>query len=187
MKKTFFFLLVFVCVLMAFAPPSFLIRAAQGVDVSETQDSRLLTIFWGIIGYTRWPDMKGTLRICLSGNDRHSAIIRQSARSVELGRPVIVRSTPEDAASVCDIVYVSGAGTGEADELPHSFVGAPILTIGEGGRFCRIGGMFCLLPSTEGSSGKSIDRFAVNEKAISRSPLQINPQVLRLSKRIQER
>ncbi|MCL2162118.1 MAG: YfiR family protein [Betaproteobacteria bacterium] len=187
MKKPFFFLLVFICASMAAAPPSFLIRAARGADVAGTQDSKLLPIFWGIVGYTRWPDMNGALRICLSGEDRHSTIIRQSARSVELGRQVIVRSTPENAASACNIVYVSGAGMDAVGELLRSLAGAPVLTIGDGDRFCRMGGMFCLLSGGEGSSEKAIDRFAVNEKAISSSPLQINPQVLRLSKRNRER
>jgi len=183
MKKP--FLLVFVCAMMAFAPPSFFIRAAQGADVDEVQTSKLSTIFWGIVGYTRWPEVEGPLRICLSEDDPHSAMIRRSARSVELGRPVIVRSAPENAANACDIVYVSGTGNDRVGELARSLASAPVLTIGDGEGFCRMGGMFCLLSGSEGS--EIIDRFAVNRDAILRSALRIDPQVLRLSKRNRER
>ena len=187
MKKSFFFLLMFISASMAAASSSFFMRAAQAADVAETQDSKLLPIFWGIVGYTRWPDMSGVLRICLSGEGRNSSIIRQSARNVEIGRQVIVRSTPGNAASACSIVYVSGAATDETGELLRSLAGAPVLTIGDGVGFCKLGGMFCLLSSGEESGEKAIGRFAVNEKAISSSPLQVNPQVLRLSKRNRER
>lgn len=185
MKRSFFLLLTFVFALMAFVPPPFLIQAARGADIGGAQDSKLLTIFWGIVGYTRWPDAKESLRICLSGDNQHSAMIRRSARSVKIGRPVTARSMPENAASACDIVYVSGAG--ETGKLPHSLAGAPVLTIGEGEKFCDIGGMFCLLPDGEMSDEKIIDKFDMNQDAISSSPLRINPQVLRLSKRNQER
>ena len=187
MNRLFFFL--FVCGMMAFAPSSFFIQAAQGADADEVQTSKLLTIFWGIVGYTRWPDVnvKGLLRICLSEDDPHSAIIRISARSVELGRPIVTRSMPEDAATACDIVYISSTDNDASGELTRSLAEAPVLTIGDGGRFCRMGGMFCLLPGHGESSEAVIDRFAVNQEAISRSPLRVDPQVLRLSKRNQER
>jgi len=181
MNRSFFFLLAFVCAVMALSPPTFFIRAAQGADTDEEQASRLPTIFWGIVGYTRWPDAQGPLRICLSGDDPHSAIIRQSARSIEIGRSVVTRSMPTDAATACDIVYVSGTDNDAPGELMRSLVSAPVLTIGDGGRFCRMGGMFCLLPGGKGR--ETVDRFAVNQEAVSRSPLRVDPQVLRLSKR----
>jgi len=186
MNKPFFFLLLLVCALMAFAPLPFFIQVAHA-DVDEAQTSKLLSIFWGIVGYTRWPDREGPLRICLFEDDLHSAIIRRSARSVELGRPVTTRSVPENAANACDIVYVSGTANDRAGDLARSLASAPILTIGDGGRFCEMGGMFCLLSGGEGSSKDVIDRFAVNREAILHSTLRIDPQVLRLSKRNRER
>jgi hypothetical protein len=185
MNRPSFLLLVFICVLIALAPPSFFIRAALGADADEAKTSKLPTIFWGIVGYTRWPDMEGPLRICLSEDSPHSAIIRQSAKSVDLARPLVIHSMPENAASACDLVYVSG--TSNAAELLRSLADAPVLTIGDGGRFCRMGGMFCLLPGGKGNGGEVIDRFAVNREVISRSTLRIDPQVLRLSKRNRER
>ncbi|MCL1860778.1 MAG: YfiR family protein [Proteobacteria bacterium] len=184
MRQLFFSLLAFVCALMMFASPRF-IQEARGADDDGTQASELATVFWGIVAYTRWPDAKGVLRVCLSGDDRHLAMIRRSA--IELKHRAITLFTPEKAASACDIVYVSGASADDVGKLSRSLNGAPVLTIGDGGEFCNMGGMFCLLPDGGGGGEKSIDGFAVNQEAISRSPLRVNPQVLRLSKRNQER
>jgi hypothetical protein len=185
MRKFFFFLLVFACALMMFASPTFLIREAQGAGADGMQASELTTVFWGIVGYTRWPDAKGALRICLSGDSRHLAMIRRSA--IELKHRAITLFTPEKAVSACDIVYVSGASADDVGKLLRLLDDAPVLTIGDGGEFCSMGGMFCLLPGGGGSGEKTIAGFAVNQETISRSPLRVNPQVLRLSKRNQER
>jgi hypothetical protein len=186
MKKSFFFLLPSVCILIAFSSLMLPARAQQNaVDASQAHAPKLMTIFWGIVGYTRWPDAKEALRICLSGDDRHSAMIRQSA--IRLGHGVTTLSALEDTATTCDVVYVSDTGTDEVGKLSRLLAGAPVLSIGDGGQFCSMGGMFCLLPGSEGDGEKLIDRFAANLDAISRSTLRINPQVLRLSKDTRER
>jgi len=156
---------------------------------------KLVTVFWGIVGYTRWPDTgEGPLRVCLSEDDRHSSIIRQSvyglsesAVGVALGRPVVVHSMPtENAASVCNIVFISGPNWEKMENLSRSLAGAPVLTIGEGEKACSEGGMFCLLSSGSEDSEGIIDRFAANLDAISSSSLWVNPQALRLSKHHQK-
>ncbi|MCL2876843.1 MAG: YfiR family protein [Betaproteobacteria bacterium] len=170
---------------MTFVLPVFSARAEQDVvDADEVHVSKLATIFWGIVGYTHWPNGEESLRVCLSGDDQHLTTIRQSA--IELGHKTTTLFAPENAANACDVVYVSGTGMSEVDRLSRSADGAPVLTIGDGERFCSMGGMFCLLSSEEGSGEATIDRFAINEDVVSRSALRINPQVLRLSKRNRE-
>jgi len=179
MKKAFFPLLVFSFAMFAASP-----AGAQAVDSDEMHVPKLVTIFWGIVGNTHWPNEE-PLRICLSGDDQHSTTIRQSA--VALRHRVITLFEPEAAVGACDVVYVSGTGMDEVDELSRSLAGAPVLTIGDSERFCDMGGMFCLLPDGGESGEKSIDKVAMNETVISRSALRINPQMLRLLKRNQER
>jgi hypothetical protein len=184
MKKIFSFLLVSICVPMMFVLLVSPARAQQDAVGARQHPPRLTTIFWGIVGYTRWPDVKETLRICLSGDDRHSAMIRQSA--IKLGHGVVTLSVLQNTVTACDIVYVSGTGTDEVGELSGLLDGTPVLSIGDGRKFCSMGGMFCLLPGSEESGEKAIDKFAVNLDAISRSALRIDPQVLRLSKDTRE-
>jgi len=174
------------CALAALVAPC----SAQAMpDTEEAQTARLVTVFWGIVGYTRWPDAgEGPLRLCLVGDDRRSSIIRQSvhrlpetAAGVALGRTATVRSLQGEDASGCDIVYVAGSSQERMSGL--SFADAPVLTIGEGETTCSAGGMFCLLLRSNEEGEEVIDGFAVNLEAISGSALWVDPQALRLSRR----
>ena len=178
MRKAFFPILLFASVLTMASP-------ARAADDDGTHVSMLVTIFWGIVGNTFWTNGEDPLRICLSGDDPHSTTIRQSA--LELRHRVITLFRPEGAVGVCDVVYVSGTGMDEVGELSRLLADAPVLTIGDSERFCDMGGMFCLLPGSEESDGRSIGKVAMNETVVSRSALRINPQMLRLLKRNQER
>jgi hypothetical protein len=181
-------LMALCCMLMALvmlAPGS--VRAAPGDFATEQQDSRVITVVWNIISYTRWLDEKGSLRVCLPENNRYATLIRRSARVVELRRPIVVRIVPPDAASACDVVYFAAAPDAEVGQRLRELAGTPVLTIGEGNAFCSAGGMFCLLLNEAGRGGTdTAGRFAANLDAISRSHLRVNPQVLRLSKRGQK-
>lgn len=162
-------------------------RAAAD-SAAATTVSKIVTVFWGIVSYTRWPGEKGPLRVCLPENNRHAMAIREAARVVRSGRRVNVRTTPEEAESLCDVVYFSAMPADEAGRLLRRLAGASILTIGEGKAFCSAGGMFCLLSGNgDGNTGDITAKFAANLDATARSPLRINPQVLRLSERGRDR
>jgi hypothetical protein len=181
-----FCLLMLLCCMILFVmltPGS--ARAEQGNFASEQHDSRVITVVWNIISYTRWPDEKGSLRVCLPEESKYATLIRRSARVVGLQRPVVARIVPPDAASACDVVYFASAPAAEVGQGLRDLVGSPVLTIGEGKAFCSAGGMFCLLLNEVGGND-SVGRFAANLDAISRSHLRVNPQVLRLSKRGQK-
>jgi len=173
-------LLPVLCGLMAFALSSGAARAAQGGAASP--ELRVAYTVWGIISYTQWPEAKATLRVCLPGGDnRYVSFIRKSADKVNLGRKIVVRTTPADPTGTCDVVYFPAMSIGEAGHALRPLGGAPVLTIGEGGTFCSAGGMFCLMLG-DGGEAENAGRFAANLDATSRSPLRIDPQVLRLSK-----
>ncbi|MDR0634640.1 MAG: YfiR family protein [Azoarcus sp.] len=158
-------------------------RAASD-SAAVTPVSKIVTVFWGIVSYTRWPGEKGPLRVCLPENNRQAMAIRDAAKVVKLGRRISVRTMPEKAESLCDVVYFSAMPADEVGPRLRRLAGAPILTIGEGRAFCSTGGMFCLFSgSGDGDTGEIAARFAANLDATARSPLRINPQVLRLSKR----
>jgi hypothetical protein len=184
-------LLGVVCCALAFimlTPGS--VRAAQADFATEQHDSRVITVVWNIISYTRWPDEKGSLRVCLPEENKYATLIRRSARVVGLRRPVVVRIVPPDATGACDVVYFAAAPAVEMGQRLRELAGSPVLTIGENPSFCSAGGMFCLLLDGagrgRGDRENTVARFAANLDAISRSHLRVNPQVLRLSKRGQK-
>lgn len=191
MKKPLLSLLFVPCCLAALVYPSSCVQAQEG---SASRPS-LVTFFWGIVSHTHWPnedekeaDANGTdvdkpLRVCLPENDKQAALIRDSAKAIpiRLRHQVVIHTLLPDAA--CDVVYFPAMSGGDgADLVLRSFIGLPVLTIGEGSAFCSVGGMFCLLPDDSGT----VNKFAANLDVISRSGLQISPQVLRLSKHLQE-
>ncbi|MDR0634993.1 MAG: YfiR family protein, partial [Azoarcus sp.] len=66
-------------------------RAASD-NAAVTPVSKIVTVFWGIVSYTRWPGEKGPLRVCLPENNRQAMAIRDAARVVKLGRRISVRT-----------------------------------------------------------------------------------------------
>jgi len=182
-KKLSQFPLPLLCGLLAFVLTVGMARATQGA--ASSLELRVAYTVWGIISYTKWPEAKGALRVCLPGGDNlYAGFIRRSADKVALGRKIVVRTTPTDPAGTCDVVYFPAMSLGDAGRALRPLGGSPILTIGEGETFCSAGGMFCLMPGDEAETETiGAGRFAANLDATSRSPLRVNPQVLRLSKR----
>ncbi|MDR1661694.1 MAG: YfiR family protein [Azoarcus sp.] len=181
-RKLLHCLLPVLCGLVVFASPGYA-RPENGAAPAYT--SKVVTVIWGIISYTRWPGERESLRICLPSGHARAAAIRESAKVIDLGQKIVVRSMPPDAASACDVVYFPTMADDETSRLLKNLIGAPVLTIGEGGAFCTMGGMFCLLSGDDAKDGGV--KFAANLDATSRSSLRISPQVLKLSKRRRER
>jgi len=173
-------LLPVLCGLMVFTS---LLCAARSAHGAASPESRVAFTVLGIISYTHWPESKATLRVCLPGGDNpNAANIRTVVDKVNLGRKIVVRTTPTDPVGTCDVVYFPAMSIGEAGQALRPLGGTPVLTIGEGGAFCSAGGMFCLLLG-DGGAADDASGFAVNLDATSRSTLRIDPQVLRLSRR----
>lgn len=155
---------------------------AAHADADLLADNQLTlgATVWGIVSYTRWPVAPNPLRVCVAGRTSHTEAIRRTSDWVGPERVGIVRTlaADEDPAQACDLVYAGVLPAATLTHLIGRVAGKPVLTIGEGPDFCTAGGMFCL----EGLDGGV--RFSANLDAISRSELRINPQVLRLSRRL---
>lgn len=166
------------CALASLAASVSASRAENDI-VAGNQFSRGEAV-WGILSYTRWPSDPSPVRLCIVGSTAAAVSIRQTADWLETGRSYVVRDLApgESTEQRCDIVYVGNLSPEETNALLLQIVDAPVLSIGEGSEFCSAGGMFCF----EDHSGST--RFSANLNAISRSQLRINPQVLRLSKRL---
>jgi len=155
---------------------------ARQDDAART--SMVLSIVTGIINYTRWPRLEGTLQICLVGESDYFEI---SERLSTLIQSVIgasasltaLKNPEEEGVLQCNLVYVGSVKEYDTRQLLSSISGQPILSIGEDQDFCSLGGMFCLdLDDPKGVT------FSTNLDAVSRSKVRVNPQVLRLAERL---
>ncbi|MDR2677997.1 MAG: YfiR family protein [Zoogloeaceae bacterium] len=157
-------------------------NAQTPTENGASRASMVLSIVAGIINYTRWPHLGGSLRVCIAGESEHSNHLRGNASSIQttIGMPVSFQAiqSPENVVAQCNALYVGQ--TQEAKRFLEHATGQPILSIGEGKELCSMGSMFCLDLSAPGSEV----RFAANLDAISRSTVRVNPQVLRLTSRL---
>jgi hypothetical protein len=152
----------------------------------ESNKPLAAAIVAGVINYTRWPQLGESLRICFVGESANMEEIRQLSTITRkmVGYPSTfqILSQEKKMTQECDLVYVGQLSEGETKALLNAVDNTAILTIGEGKEFCSLGGMFCLEAQPRaGSVG-----FAANLDAISRGKLRVNPQVLRLSSRINQ-
>jgi hypothetical protein len=132
-----------------------------------------------IVEYSRWPQDRPAIRLCLAGPTEHTEGIaeRPLARSRVLLPQAI--ATVAESLSECDVVYIGRMALEDQRQFTAAAQDRPILTIAENDPACRSHAMVCLLFEADGLS------FRINIDAISRSQVRIDPRVLRLS--VQER
>lgn len=164
---------------------------------SDPQPEDSARLLWGIVSYTRWPAPPVTLRLCLIGETPPADTLHPPAGPIMPEQPwsISVHDLPyrpppdspdnndsHDAAEStpwsqqCEIVFAGELPSLQRRQLLQELTGQPVLTIGQGTDFCSDGGMFCLTRQHDQW------RFGANLDAISRSPLRIHPQVLRLGR-----
>lgn len=96
--------------------------------------------------FASWPDSaKGPTPVRIgvfASNEFRSTVERVVRGRTVQGRPVVVQqlSSAEDARA-CQIVYISGQGDKWTSETLARLRDASVLTVGDGDRFLRMGGM----------------------------------------------
>ncbi|MBC7928357.1 MAG: YfiR family protein, partial [Bryobacteraceae bacterium] len=102
------------------------------------------------------------------------AFTRLSAGKVVGGRTIRVHITSEPAIAGCRVLVVEPDHYAKIESTLKNLLSAPLLTIGCGPGFTRLGGMFQLLPD-----GSRV-QFEARLDAISAAGLQVSPSLLRL-------
>lgn len=128
----------------------------------------------GMISYTRWPEPRPVVRLCVSGATAYAGGFGRVGQSA--GRPVSAHLVPPgSAAQGCDVLYLGDMGLVERQRMMRSIRGQPVLSIAESDPDCRGGAIFCLrvLPDRVG--------FRLSIDAISRSAVRVDPRVLRIA------
>ena len=150
----------------------------------EVTDIQVKVAFlYNFAKYTKWPPHVGFGRpdvfaIAILGADPFGAALDDMLRGKAVGESkVVVRriARPEDVEDA-RILYISES---EADELPRilkRLERAPVLTVGEMGRFAERGGVVQL--KTEGNRV----RLEINLGAAERARLKISSELLKLAR-----
>ena len=144
---------------------------AKGPDPYGPAVARLVG---SIAEYSRWPDERNTLRLCVAGPTEHAD--RLGGRTVSQSKTITrLRVDTPDLSSNCDVVYLGRLSLEEQRRITTGLLGQPVLTISENDPACRSRAMICLLFEAEALS------FRLNIDAVSRSKVRIDARVLRLA------
>lgn len=128
----------------------------------------------GMISYTRWPEPRPVVRLCVSGTTAYSGGFGRVGQAA--GRTVATHLVaPGGAALDCDVLYLGGMAAADRQRMMRAIRDRPVLSIAEADPDCRGGTIFCLrvLPDRVG--------FRLSIDAASRSTVRIDPRVLRIA------
>ena len=129
-----------------------------------------------ILEYSRWPQPRSALVLCVAGPAQHAAQIGNQRLSD--GRQVVRRNVAALPAALagCDAVYIGSVPVATQRQLTAAVRGRSVLTIAENDPGSSSEAMFALTFKPAGLS------FRMNIDAVSRSGLRVDPRVLRVAK-----
>lgn len=151
--------------------------ALAGATGGEGHGPAVARVVQSLIEYTRWPEPRSLLRLCVAGPAFHAA--RLEGLRLADGRIVERRTMPLPAVApaACDAVYIGQQPLAAQRQLTAALRGRGVMTIAEADPACRSQAMFCLTFMPQAVS------FRLNIDAVARSGLRVDPRVLRLSGR----
>ena len=133
--------------------------------------------------FTEWPAKAnpGALTLCVLGDPAVAeSLDRLTAGRKPHGRDIaILRLATAKEARPCHLLYLSGHEPARLASALDEVAGLPLLTIGDGEQFVRIGGVAGLFVE----AGRM--RFAINTDAAGRAGLRLSSQLLSLAKLFQ--
>ncbi len=178
-RRISFFLVAF-C-LLSNASPKALSQNEEGVAYPVK-----LAFLYNFTKFVEWPansyrDAAAPLAICIVGHDPFSPDLEGELRTRTVGgHPVEVRTlTPNDALSVCHVVFVP-ATEKDQDRIVDSLNGSSTLTVGETDGFAVRGGIINLTVE------ENKVHFEVNQVAADRAGITISSKLLSIAKIVKE-
>ncbi|MFM5917807.1 MAG: YfiR family protein [Novosphingobium sp.] len=129
-----------------------------------------------IVDYTRWPQQKNLIVLCVAGTSRHTSQLGgwRTASGQEVQRSNVAAAA--SALGGCDIVYIGSVSLPLQRALTAAVRGKGVLTIAENDPTNVSEAMFALDYLPQSLS------FRLNIDAVSRSGLRVDPRVLRIAK-----
>lgn len=129
-----------------------------------------------ILEYTRWPEPRNPVRLCVVGSTRFGAAFPYATLGTGARITQINVSQPSDLAARCDALYLGDIGPERARKWNAAVRGTPVVTIAEQDPECASEAMFCLIYGPRSIS------FQLNLDAIARSKVKIDPRVFRIAR-----
>jgi hypothetical protein len=164
-----------------------LLLMGQSASAALPEYRSTAALIFNIGKFVHWPESAftsagGTMRLCIVGNDDVGASIDSLAGQTLQGRVIAITrlAAPEQSATECRIVFISGSERDRVPALLQSVARSPVLTISDIGGFASQGGIVGLATSA------SQIHFEINAAASKRAGLTIGAQLLQLATLIED-
>jgi len=157
---------------------------AQPVLTQDLEYQVKAAYIFNLIPFTTWPPNAFTspgapLTVCVAQPNPFGAALERTFRNEHVGTHPIAVATIAAPGAVedCQVLFIA-EGADPSGALEHAANGLPVLTVGEGPRFAKRGGIITFV--TE--QGRV--RFDVNRTAAGVVKLQFSSKVLQVARRI---
>lgn len=134
--------------------------------------------------FTEWPPETAgrPITLCVLGDPAVADTLDHLAGDRQItGRDVsVARLVSDRALRQCHLLYIAGANAAEQTRALEHVARLPVLTIGHGEQFVRMGGIVGLFAD----AGRK--RFAINTDAVARAKLTISSRLLGLAKVVRD-
>jgi YfiR/HmsC-like len=148
---------------------------------AESPEYKLKAAFlFNFAKFVTWPEAEFAAQpkviLCLVGEDPFGTDLSILENRPVQGRPLTIRRAVKAAdLKTCHAAFFADSARDQIPALLKTLGDAPVLTVGEGDRFCGQGGMISLL-----SVNQKI-QFEVNVDAAQQAGLRMNAQMLKLA------
>jgi hypothetical protein len=164
-------MLIFVAILLASAQPhEYEVKAAFLLNFTKFVD-------WPADAFS---DPDGRITICILGKDPFGASLDDLLReeSVNGHKLAVRRIAATPSAHSCQIVFLEAAQTETVNMLAG--MGPGVLTVGEGERFLRRGGMIAFVVD------KRRVRFDIDQRALENAGLKVSSKLLSVARAVRK-
>ena len=158
-------------------------RAAPAQQPTECELKA--AILYNLAKFVEWPESTfsspdAPLGIGVLGEDPFGAALPEAVRDrLVAGHPIEIRRFAQpDAVRGCQVLFIA-LPRGEIPRVLRELAPHGVLTVGEGERFARAGGVIALVMEENRVA------FAINLSAAERANLTLSSKLLRLARRVE--
>lgn len=167
--------------LLAVLASSALVAASESPAPPDRAALNVPRIVLGVIAYSTWAQKPDPFRLCVIGEAPELDMLFEVPSMVggNAVAPLRVDTHALRLSEFCDIAYVGrGLEVASRRALYLDAEGQALLTISAADPDCSEGSLFCL----RWSPGTDSPALLLNLDVITRSPIQVNPRVLQITR-----
>jgi YfiR/HmsC-like len=159
------------------------VRARSGDKESSLEYPVKAAFLLNFAKFAEWPPdslqaKAPAVSICVLGPDPFGEVLERAvAGRLVGGRPIVIqRHRSADSVKACHVLFIAASESDRLTQVIERLAGEPVLTVGEGDKFVRRGGVIGLVVED------NLARFEVNLNAAQRTGLLLSSKLLAVAR-----